>query len=279
MRTASILGALILILVLASIVLWRFEGLLLQSHRSADTEANDVRQPCSDNVVPSIQNVEDFDWVYCSLDLRPFWSSLEIVEDQFADSSSLAEAFSVYGDLDRDGADDWILRLTLRTPTDQLTRFVLLKHDLSTRIWRPLAHLDFPRFHLAPEARVVSNGRASWLAIAEHEQAWADDFRQENETWYELSAGGLREVLTFPAESEGVRGGEPSIHHAVKADVRMIPFDGLNDRVDVIYTVTSGPAITRPRVSFSKKPSTPAFQFDPRQSEISESDYQRIWAP
>jgi len=282
MRGNSALTALTLLLLgLVSLILYRFEVRFLVTS-SSTAETNDFRQPCTDQL-PSIRNIEDFDWAYCSLDLHPFWSSLGIVENTFTDTSSLAEAFSSFEDLDRDGKSEWILRLTLLKDADQLTRFVLLKHEPSTRIWRPLAHLDISPFHLAPEARGVSNGRAWWLAISNHERAWDESARQENETWYELSGGKLIEVLSFPAETETHRRSD-SLDQRIQADVQVIPFDGLKDRVEVVYTRTlrfdtKDPVTTRRKIAFSKNSPAQAFVFDPSHSDMTEADYNGISAP
>jgi hypothetical protein len=156
----------------------------------------------------------------------------------------------------------------------------LLKHEPSTRIWRPLAHLDITPFHLAPEARAISNGRSTWLAISNHERAWDENFRQENETWYELTNGELIEVLSFPSEVESTRRSD-SLDQRIRADVQVIPFDGHEDSVEVVYikTLRSGtqdPISSRQKVFFSKDPSAQLFVFDRSRSEMSELDYRRI---
>jgi hypothetical protein len=55
-----------------------------------------------------------------------------------------------------------------------MIRFVILKQVSRGRnAWRTLAHLDITHFHFAPEASVVSNGRASRLAVNNDEHGFA----------------------------------------------------------------------------------------------------------
>jgi len=237
--------------------------------------------PCEQNLPPTLLNLEEYDWVYCSFDLAPLWSALNVVDSRFTNSSSLSEAFSAYGDLDRDGRNDRILRLTLNSDDARAIRFVVLK-PWPLRKWKAVTHLDIPNFHLAPEPSVVTNGRGSWLAIEQHEQAWDDELRQENQTWYTLENGRLTEALTFPADIEAGWADAPDLQETVKTRVEIVPFDGAEDRVNVVYDVTlsskaRNDAITvSRRVSFSKKFSSQRFAFDATQSEISEDIYEHI---
>jgi len=234
---------------------------------------------CSKDVPPSLENIEDYDWAYCSFDLHSLWNALNIKEAEFTDSSSLAEALSVFGDLDYDGTNERILRLTLKTSTAQRIRFVVLKSILSQgrTHWRPLAWFDISQFHLAPEARVAYNARRSWLVISNHEQAWNDDGTeiQENETWYELRGGRLIPVLTFPSEVEHAS-------RQIKSDVVAVSFDGRTDRVDVALTATfsfensDAPVTIQRKISFSKDLLSREFTFDAKKSEVSELTYINI---
>src|SRR5215813_7197055 len=126
------------------------------SESADDIYEDESQEPCSDNIKPTLDNIDQFDWAYCSFDLRAFWTELNIKEETFQQVSSLAEASSIWADIDRDHNPERILRLTLQTAQDAMVRFVILKQtpgSLRTK-WRTLAHLDIPRFHLAPEARV-----------------------------------------------------------------------------------------------------------------------------
>jgi hypothetical protein len=73
-----------------------------------------------------------------------------------------------------------ILRLTQSENAGDC--FVVLK-PWPLRKWRPVTYFDI-EFPPRPEPSVVTNGRASWLAIEQHERAWDDELRQENQTWY-----------------------------------------------------------------------------------------------
>ena len=239
--------------------------------------------PCSEKAPPSLANIEEYDWAYCSLDLAPLWSTLHIVDRVFTDSSSVLEAFSAFGDLDRDGKNERILRLTLNSDEGQAIRFVVLKRGLSPRQWFPFTYFDIPDFHLAPEARVVTNGRASWLVIEQHEHAWDDQLRQENQTWYGLSNGRLTEVLTFPADIEAHWPGHSDLQETIKTRVEVVPSDGSEDRVNVAYEVTLSwngrhdPVTVSRKVSFSRKAAAQRFAFDLDHSEIREDVYERIF--
>jgi hypothetical protein len=249
------------LLAFVSWILFRIEQTAQFSSTKLALNSNgDNRQPCSPEIKPSIDNIENYDWIYCSSDLRPFWTSLSLTENEFTSSSSLFEATSTLGDLDQDARDERILRLTLGT---SMIRFVILKtfSNSPARAWRAIAHLDIAQFHLAPEARVVSNGRASWLVISNDERAWGTGVLQENETWYELTNGRLVQVLSFPAEVEGNR--------QIRGQVSLVRFDGSRDRVDVLLKGS----LAEQKVSFVKDPSMHQFQFDEGRSDIPESTY------
>src|SRR5215831_10529996 len=143
MRSGRLRIALVSLLLLSlSLLPLYFENSLHpgEQHKRATDGTNDIAKVCSKDVAPSLENVENFDWTYCSFDLQPFWASLTITETEFTDSSSLSEAVSVFGDLDRDGTDERILRLTLRTSADEKIRFVVLKAQRSQNSirWRTL---------------------------------------------------------------------------------------------------------------------------------------------
>src|SRR6185369_2028079 len=124
-RTKYLVILLSLLLAFLSWILFRLErNLQFGSTKLAVNTNGDNRQPCLPNITPSIDNIEDYDWIYCTSDLRPFWASLNIVEKEFTNSSALLEAASTFGDLDRDRTDERILRLTLGR---SIVRFVVLK--------------------------------------------------------------------------------------------------------------------------------------------------------
>jgi hypothetical protein len=273
-----------LALALASLGLFQAEKSLYrgQLYRRAVRETDNA-DVCSKDIPPSPENVEKFDWAYCSFDLQPFWNSLGLTDTEFTDSSSLVEARSVFGDLDRDGTDERILCLTLRN-ADRKTRFAVLKplESQSGAHWRTLVSLDLPQSHLGQEARIASDGRASWLAINNDEKAWGTGIMQENETWYELAAGRLVPVLSFPAEMEEVWVARPPIHRHVTSEATGVSFDGNTDRVVVTFRATFGwgdleNAVTiRRKVSFTKGPQPQQFVFDRTNSDVPESTYRAI---
>jgi hypothetical protein len=273
---------LFVLLAFISWTLFRFErNAEFGTTRIAVKTDGDNRLPCPPGITPSIDNIEDYDWVYCTSDLPPFWASLNITENQFTNSSSIFEAASTFGDLDGDGNDERILRLTLGT---SMIRFVILKHVSRGRnVWRTLAYLDIPDFHFAPEARVVSNGRASWLALNNDQQAWGTGILQENETWYELTNGRLIKVLSVPEKVDAVWVARPTIHRQLSTELSTVPFDGINDRVDASFTAVfswgSGDkdkVTIRRRVVFAKQPDAKQFQFDGADSDIPERTYRLL---
>jgi hypothetical protein len=263
-------------------MLFRFErNAEFGSKRLAVKVDGDNRLPCPPGITPSIDNIEDYDWIYCTSDLRPFWASLNITENKFTNSDSLYEAVSTFGDLDRDGNDERILRLTLET---SMIRFVILKQVSRGRnVWRTLAHLDIPDFHFAPEARVVSNRRASWLALNNDQRAWGTGILQENETWYELTNGRLIKVLSLPEKVDAVWGAQPTIHRQLTTELSTMPFDGIKDRIDVAFTAVftwgsddKDKVTIRQQVVFAKQPEATQFQFDELDSDIPERTYRLL---
>lgn len=250
----------------------------LASESSEETSDEEIRELCSDSIKPTLDNIDHFDWTHCSGDLHAIWRALNIKEEVFLQASSLSEASSVWGDVDRDAKPERILRLTLRTAHHAMVRFVILKYTpgrVRAR-WRRLAHLDIPRFHLAPEARVVSSARASWLAIANVERLWEQGAVQENEQWYELKDGRLNEVLSFPLEGETDSG-------RVQAEVTGVSSDEKNDKVTIRMTAWFQSGSTEKamevvrKVSFSRSGSSPQFVFDALESDISETTYRAIY--
>jgi hypothetical protein len=282
-RARVFVPVLLVVLALGSYGLFRIEANLVttQTLDAFDDTFTDVF-PCSEHVAPSLANIELFDWAYCSFDLRALWSSMNIVDNRFTDASSLLEAVSSFGDLDRDGKGERILRLTLKSDNDQTIRFVILRPGPSARKWLPGTYLDLPRFHLAPEANVMTNGRESWLVIDPHEQVWDDRIRQENQTWYSLRNGRLIQVLSFPSDVESDWPGDSGAHETVKSRIEFVPSHGSEDRVDVSYDIAIGRngrsdavAISR-KVSFSRQAGSLYFAFDASHSQISEDIYENI---
>ena len=255
------------------------------SESSDDTSDEEIRELCSDNIKPTLDNIDHFDWIHCSGDIQAIWTALNIKEETFQQTSSLSEASSVWGDVDGDAKPERILRLTLRTPQEAIVRFVILKYTpgrVRTR-WRRLAHLDIPRFHLAPEARAVSSARASWLAIANVERLWEQGTVQENEQWYELKDGRLNEVLSFPLEGEAVSSEKSQIQRRIQSEVMGVLWDWKRDKVTIRLTAWfrwASPEKTmevRRKVTFSKSGSSDQFVFDPLESDVSETTYRTIY--
>jgi hypothetical protein len=249
-------------------------------------EDAEIREPCSENIRPTLDNIDHFDWTYCSHSLRPIWRALKIRDEtEFQRVSSLSEASSVWYDLDRDGKPERILRLTLRTAQDARVRFVILKYTPGPALvrWQSLAHLDIVKFHLAPEPRVVSSTRASWLAIANVERAWGDEVVQENEQWYELQDGRLIEVLRFPLEGEAVSGSQLRMERRIQSDVMAVSSDEKGDSVAIAMTAqfrwgSPGKAMeVRRKITFSRDLQSQQFAFDPLRSDVQEMTYRLVY--
>jgi hypothetical protein len=246
---------------------------------ASDETDDEIQVPCSDDVKPSLDNLDNFDWTYCSFGLQRIWRALNIGEDRFNTTSSLSEAASFFGDLDRDGHPDRILRLTLRNATDSTVRFVVMKYapSQSPNQWLPLAHLNISEFHLAPEPRVVTGKHSSWLVLDNIERSWMPEYLQEDEEWYELRQKKLVSVLSFPIEVDAVSESQPAAHRQVHAESLVIE-DGTNERINVSLTATSvssnGPrSEIHHAVSFIEESSSNRFVFDPLHSDISEAAY------
>jgi hypothetical protein len=245
------------------------------------------REPCSNDMVVSLDNIEEFDWRSCITDLKAFWADLHIKNSlDFNEGSSLSNASSIFGDLDGDGVDERILRLEFH----DIIRFIVLKHMTSgsESMWKKLAYLDAEHFHLDPAARVVSNGRGQWLAISFNEEAWGTGLFQESEKWYALKNGALVEVLDFPTDGHWERFWRPNLLAEFKTEVRVIPFDGAKDRVEVTFTADSCIGYRRSavdclsfknerKVTFSKSPNFSKFEFDPSMSEISKRVFTAVY--
>jgi hypothetical protein len=128
----------------------------------------------------------------------------------------------------------------------------------------------------------VTNGRESWLVIDQHEQAWGDRLRQENQTWYSLRNGTLTQVLSFPTDVEVDWPGNLDVHQTVKSRVESVPSNGSGDRVEVTFDLVIGRngrsdavEINR-KVSFSRQAGSLYFAFDAGGSQISEDIYENI---
>src|SRR5262249_26829486 len=80
------------------------------SESSDETGDEKIRELCSDDVKPTLDNIDHFDWIHCSGDLQAIWTALNIKEETFQQASSLSEASSVWGDVDRDAKPERILR-------------------------------------------------------------------------------------------------------------------------------------------------------------------------
>src|SRR5262245_7707963 len=53
--------------------------------QSAESETSDdeIREPCTENVPPTLDNLDHFDWACCSFGLQRIWRALNIKEDRF----------------------------------------------------------------------------------------------------------------------------------------------------------------------------------------------------
>jgi hypothetical protein len=226
----------------------------------------------------SAENIENYNWSYCKVDLKQFWDTLQVPAGQFLDSQSLFLVSSAYGDLDGDGIDERFLHL--RNLGNQVSRILILKPPtIQVSRWRAVAFLDLDTFHLQPEARVMTNGRERWLAVSHIEKAWGTGVLQENESWYKLTDGRLREVLSFPVEGHIHYLSVPSIALGYTTNVDMARFDGSTDTINVQYTITVedfNDLPIRTIVRFTKAPSASAFAFDSAGSTISKDDFLAI---
>jgi hypothetical protein len=145
--------------------------------------------------------------------------------------------------------------------------------------------LDIPAFHLDPEARIVTNGRGRWLAVSHHtEAAWGTGIFQEDETWYALERGEFRQVLSFPAKADASLVWKTALGLGWETQVKPVPFDGSEDRIDVEYKITiSGwnpkevSGTFHQTVSFAKSPSSVAFDFDTNASKMSEEKFRSVY--
>ena len=105
---------------------------------------------------------------------------------------------------------------------------------------------------------------------------------QENQTWYEMMDGRLIQVLSVPEEvDERIAPGKT--HRQVNAALSTVPFDGVQDRVDVVFKAvfSSGSddkdkVTIRHRVVFAKPPEAKQFQFDEVDSDIPERTYRLL---
>ncbi|HEY2383223.1 MAG TPA: hypothetical protein VGK48_18770 [Terriglobia bacterium] len=237
-----------------------------------------ARTPCTQDTRISLENIENYNWSYCNLDLHSFWNSLQVPVGRFTGSELLFDVSSTYGDVDGDGIDERLLHLRLEF--NQVSRIVVLKPPTAqVNRWRTVAFLDLDTFHLDPEGRVVTSGRERWLAVSHIEKAWGTGIFQENESWYALSNGRFREVLSFPAEGHVTRVGAPVIEVKFKTSVELGRFDGSKNAINVQYTTTVGDFADLPirtAVRFTKSPSASAFTFDPAGSTISSGDFLAI---
>jgi hypothetical protein len=248
---------------------------------ATETYDDDILYLCSEDVSPTLDNLDNYDWTYCSFGLQRIWRALNIREDLFITTRSLAEAYSAFGDLDRDGHAERILRLTLRNDTNSKVRFVVMKY-IPSRVpekWLSVAHLDIPNFHLAPEPRIVTGKRSNWLVLTNIERSWPPAPLQENEEWYELQNGRLVSVLSFPMEVDAFSKTQPPVRQQVHAE-SLLAEDAVADRVTVSLTVSSTSPIAPPTeihrtISFVKD-SSARFVFDPPHSDISETAYRAI---
>jgi hypothetical protein len=224
-----------------------------------------------------VENIENYNWSWCKVDLKQFWETLQVPAGQFPDSQSLFQVSSAYGDVDGDGIDERLLHL--RSPLNRVSRILILKPPtIQVTRWRTVTLLDLDTFHLQPEARVMTNGRKRWLAVSHIEKAWGTDVLQENESWYELTNGRLREVLSFPVEGH-IHFVGPSIVLGYTTNVDTTRFDGSTDTINVQYTVTVEDFKDLPIrtiVRFTKAPSASAFAFDSAGSTISKNDFLAI---
>src|SRR5436190_23381019 len=217
---------LVLILLLCGIAssfffLPRPETNVTRAIRLAQDPTEARRLSCAESDSVTLDTIDTFDWRSCSVDLQGFWSQVGIPAGTYLDSSSVWKSSSVFGDLDGDGKNERILRLLLRSSTDQAARFIILKRAASKDItlWKTAAYLDAVYFHLEPDARVVSNGRGHWLVITNNEVAWGSDIFQANDIWYAFEGGELQEALTLPSEGKETYFSRPTISREIKAKV------------------------------------------------------------
>jgi hypothetical protein len=139
--------------------------------------------------------------VYEELDLQPVWSNLKIASDDLLQCQANCEA-RIYP-----------VALTVRTGNVlllKITNFYFSRYLLfrATRVragsqtaWRFLGYIDhaFNKYEMSWH-RVIAQGNKHWLVIR-GQTGSGTGFSSYDDTWYEVSKKGIREVLRYTARA------------------------------------------------------------------------------
>jgi hypothetical protein len=128
-------------------------------------------------------------------DLSPIWKDLGIDEGGFANCAGFCRAKVFDHELDGKPGQETIVKLT--GPVE-LCRYLIF--DRASKGWRFLGNIDhdFNKYEMSRH-RVEHTPEHTWLVIRGQEGS-GSGFALYGETWYQISAEGIRRVLSYPGQ-------------------------------------------------------------------------------
>lgn len=268
-----------------------FAAALTVSVAAANAAAQDTAAPRSTSpfemarVVNESHRLWEKQHVRLDVDLARTWERLGVEEGDFAGCSGDCEAQTFRHELDGEPGSEVVLKLT---QSFDYCRFLVFKRERARRTrgpaWRLLGVVDhdFNRYEMARHRVVPALGR-NWLVVRGQEGS-GTGYSLYTETWYEVSAKGVRPVLYYPAQGH-VAPWPSGVGRAFKA--RVAEARGRAKGVTLDYAVTyekldymkdrfSKLYRNRHRVRYVWDEGRRAFAFDAARSDISEEEVAAI---
>lgn len=210
-------------------------------------------------------------------ELGPLWKSLAIDEKGFQGCGGYCRARIFFHELDgRPGAEV----VVMISGFFELSRYLVFTP--AGKQWKLLGHVDhdFNKYEMSRH-RVEHTGKNSWLVIRAQEGS-GTGFALYSETWYQVTSGGIKPVLSYPSDGHTYPGSL-----GVSREFKVKPI-GLNlNSIALHYTVNYTASMFDERASrrrfinihrlrFKWNETAAEFVFDANKSEVSPGEIAAI---
>ncbi len=224
------------------------------------------------------------------ISLEPYWHQLGIKTEELEKYGKYkAEVFAL--DLDHKEGPEVMLRLYDNSGwSNGAVRYLLFKPSKSDQRtkWRLLGYvyLDDLRYSL-PEHRVVSSGESHWLVLTVLVGS-GSGYGLYHDQWYEITAGGLKEVFECPAK-KFVSWGDP--YPILEAESKIISTPTETGTTKVVIEFSASYVLyndgredqktklwsKKQRAVFVRQIESEEFKFDEQSSELSQVEFNAVY--
>lgn len=212
-----------------------------------------------------------------STELRPLWKSLAIDEKGFEGCGGYCRARVFSHELDGQRGAEVVVMIS---GFFELSRYLVFTP--AGKQWKLLGHVDhdFNKYEMSRH-RVEHTGKNSWLVIRTQEGS-GTGFALYSETWYQVTSGGIKPVLSYPSDGHTYPGSL-----GVSREFKVQPIGLNSNSIALHYTVNYSASmfderasrrrfINTHRLRFKWDEAAAEFVFDANKSAVSPGEIAAI---